>query len=100
MGSININHTEGTGYLVPLLLKTVYQGIVDNVTVDQIAELTSDHRGAVFGFLLSDFAFASLMWINTPYSVSKFNELIQGKLPGDRGRIQDMIDQEAYKYVS
>ena len=91
MESVNLLEIKGTGNLIPQLLKVVEKGNTDNETVDQIAVLTGNQTHAIFGFTVSDFALASLIWIDTPYSIKKFDEVYMGLDLGDKVRVQDMI---------
>ena len=51
----------------------------------------------VFGYSVSDFAFATLKWLDTPYSNELYDELIADISEGRRYIIEELIAGEGYK---
>lgn len=54
-------------------------------------------RGRVFGWSVSDYAIASLKWINTVRSNSMFDEVFESLPVGRRQEVNELIAKEIYK---
>jgi len=92
---------SGIGNIIPKILEIARNKTSDKNTVDELAALTSSNYSSgkyftrAFGVSVSDFAFAALKWIGSPYSVEQFDKLYED-LPDERKpRINEII--EGYK---
>lgn len=72
--------------------------------LQRIMEYTSQHSndmvlGRFFGYSVSDYAIASLKWINTPDSIKNFNDVFES-LPKERKQeISILISKKLYLQV-
>ena len=86
------------------MLLIAKSGSADESTVNQIADLTTEHSdhtrlGKFFGHSVSDYAFAVLKWLNNPYSAEVFNRLFSGLADERKTFINELISQEGYKTI-
>ena len=79
--------------LIPLTQKTKKKEYIENVI-----KLTNDADIVqIFGFTVSEYAIATLRWINTEHSISHYNKICSEKNEIERARIETLVNSEIYK---
>jgi len=95
---------KGIGQKVYELLKISTERIVSNDVIDEIAAMTTQHSndlrlGKVFGYSVSEYAFAALKWINNTYSNGLYDKLIEPISDERKWRVSELVVSEPHKSI-
>ena len=92
--------TGWIGEIVSKMLKNVRDNKITDETVDRIAKIAAHpSKLDLFGFTASEYALASLKWVDTPYSLSYFQRLTESLSREDKSWLQVLIDNKLYQCI-
>lgn len=86
---------------VRYLLLTAKNNNCSGETLEKIREYTNQHTddyvlGRVFGYSVSDYAFATLKWLNTRESLNIFDDLIHQISEPRKREIEELVSKKLY----
>jgi len=95
---------KGIGAKVHKLLSIASLNTVDADILVQISKLTEQHseglrQGKVFGYSVSEYAFATLNWLGTTDSMQLYDELTRALSDSRKVRIDALVASDLYKKI-
>ena len=97
----NLANIKGIGVIVHELLIIAHENVADCDTLEQIAILTKQHSedlrlGKVFGFSVSEYAFATLKWLSSSDSLFLYDKLTKQLSASRKARINELVSSNVY----
>ena len=94
---------NGIGDKVEFLLKLSKIGRYEKEELDEVVSYTSLYSenlilGKVFGYSVSDYAFATLFWLNTPETIKLYNDLSRDIDVKRKKEIESLIELRLFEH--
>lgn len=94
---VNKSILKKVDYLLNLSINKKYT----NEDLNNIIAFTSEHSdnliiGKVFGYSISEYAFATLKWINDAATLKTYERLIKNVSLNERLKIKELVDSNLY----
>ena len=79
------------------LLELAKKGEYSKDDLNTIRLLSTDFSSKIFGYSVSDYAIATLKWLNTDETVSLYNSWMSILTGYDKERVEELVSLEQYK---